>query len=121
LRNVAWNGEGALCALVLEGGAPCIGIAARAVALVAHVGELLAQLRHQLVGAVAWWRRRVTLLAPLCGVGAGNGRVDAVQFGRVDLPLAVLVAGGGKPGQRLTAASKVARASTRSFTPARCS
>ena len=95
MRNVAWNGEGALCALVLEGGAPRVGIAARAVAFVAHVGELLAQCRRQLVGAVAGLRRRVTLLAPLLCVGTGNGRVDAVHLGRVDLPLAVLVAGGG--------------------------
>src|SRR5262245_51070307 len=33
--------------------------------------------RHQLVGAVAELRRRVTLLAPLLRVGQGNGRVAA--------------------------------------------
>jgi hypothetical protein len=33
--------------LALEGGAPGVGVDARAVALVAHVGELLAQRRHQ--------------------------------------------------------------------------
>ena len=78
--------------LALEGGAPRIGIGARAVALVAHVLETGAQLCYELVGAVALLRRRVTLLASLLLGVAGNGRVDAMHFGRVDLPLAMLVA-----------------------------
>jgi hypothetical protein len=72
-----------------------MGIGARAVALVAHVIEAGAQFCHQFVGAVAVLHRRVTLLASLLLGVAGNGRVDAVHFGRIDLPLAVLVAGGG--------------------------
>jgi hypothetical protein len=95
LRNVAWGGERALRQLALKGGAPRIGIGARVVALVAYVIEAGAQFCHQFVGAVAVLHRRVTLLASLLLGVAGNERVDAVHFGRVDLPLAVLVAGGG--------------------------
>jgi hypothetical protein len=47
LRNVAWGGERALRQLALEGGAPRMGIGARAVALVAHVIEAGAQFCHQ--------------------------------------------------------------------------
>lgn len=94
LRIVAWNGQRALCALLLEGRAPGIGIAAGAVAFVAHVGKLLAQRCHQLVGAIALLYRSVTLLATLYCAVAGNGRVDAVHLGRVDLPLTVFVAAG---------------------------
>ena len=82
-------------ALLLEGDAPDIDIGTGAIALVAHVDKLLAELRHQLVGAVADRHQCVTLLALLCRIGRRNGWIDPVHLGRVDLPLAVFVASGG--------------------------
>ena len=84
----------ALRALLLEGDAPGVGIGARAVALGAHVVEASAQLRYQIVGAVARLQRCVTLLAPLLRIVALGWRVNTVHFGWVNLPLAVLVASG---------------------------
>src|SRR5262245_1640257 len=95
LRIVARCRQCALRQLALEGRAPGFGIGARTIALVAHVIEPRAQLGHQLIGAVALCCRRVTLLARLLGIGQGNGRVNPVQLGRIDLPLAVFVPGGG--------------------------
>ena len=82
-------------ALLLESRAPGVGIGASAVALVAHVGKLLAQLCHKLVGAVAERGQGMALLALLYCIGRRNGWIDPVHLGRIDLPLAVLVPGGG--------------------------
>ena len=76
--------EGALRAFVFEGLAPDIGGVALALQGVAHFGKLRPQEGDDLAGCVGWRR----------GLRCDGG-IDAVQLGGLDLPLAMLVAGGG--------------------------